>query len=330
MHDELTVDVCLPPDHRRVTLERDVRQGLARRPKTLSPLWFYDERGSDLFDQITRLPEYYLTRAERAILAGSAREMVAAAGCDTLVELGSGTSEKTRLLLDAMRDAGRLRRFAPFDVSEATLRAAAADIQRDYGIAVHAVVGDFHQHLGAIPRGGRRLVAFLGSTIGNFEPGPRRRFLADLGATLGPVDCLLLGTDLVKDPARLVAAYNDAAGVTAEFNRNLLQVLNAEAGGDFDPELFDHVAQWNPANRWIEMRLRARTALTAHLTAFDLEVTFARGEELRSEISSKFATEQVEAELWAAGLRVDQVWTDPDKDFQLTLARPRRTPSRRE
>ena len=320
---ELTVEVCLPAGHRQMTLARDVRVGLTRKPKTLSPLWFYDERGSDLFDQITRLPEYYLTRAERSILARAAGEMVAAAGCDTLVELGSGTSEKTRLLLDAMNAAGRLARFIPFDVSEATLRDAAASIHLAYGIPVHAVVGDFHQHLGCIPRSERRLVAFLGSTIGNFDPAQRREFLADLAATLGPSDRFLLGTDLLKDTGRLLAAYDDAAGITAAFNRNLLSVLNAEAGGDFDAEAFDHVAYWDETNHWIEMRLRARSEQTVHLTNLGLEVTFEAGEDLRSEISSKFATEQVEAELWDAGLAVEQVWMDQDKDFQLALARPR-------
>ncbi len=295
MVERLSVRVCLPADHRRVTLEHDLRTGLARRPKTLSPLWFYDERGSALFDRITRLPEYYLTRAERSILDVAAGEIVGAAGCDQLVELGSGTSEKTRLLLDAMSDAGRLRRFVPLDVSEATLREAAADISRSYGIAVHAVVGDFHQHLDCILRA--------------------------LAATLGPGDRLLLGTDLVKDPGRLLAAYDDRAGVTAEFNRNMLRVLNAEAGGDFDPDQFDHLAVWDEASHWIEMRLRSRSPQTVRLARFGLEVSFREGEDLRTEISSKFTAEQVEMELWGAGLAVEQTWTDPDKDFQLSLSR---------
>ncbi|HEX9529888.1 MAG TPA: L-histidine N(alpha)-methyltransferase [Acidimicrobiales bacterium] len=321
MVERLSVRVCLPADHRRVTLEHDLRTGLARRPKTLSPLWFYDERGSALFDRITRLPEYYLTRAERSILDVAAGEIVGAAGCDQLVELGSGTSEKTRLLLDAMSDAGRLRRFVPLDVSEATLREAAADISRSYGIAVHAVVGDFHQHLDCIPADGNRLVAFLGSTIGNLDPGERSAFLRALAATLGPGDRLLLGTDLVKDPGRLLAAYDDRAGVTAEFNRNMLRVLNAEAGGDFDPDQFDHLAVWDEASHWIEMRLRSRSPQTVRLARFGLEVSFREGEDLRTEISSKFTAEQVEMELWGAGLAVEQTWTDPDKDFQLSLSR---------
>ena len=320
----LTLSNHLAADSAYHALRRDVFDGLQRTPKSLPPKWFYDSVGSDLFDQITRLPEYYLTRAERSILDAAAGEIVAASACDHLVELGSGTSEKTRLLLDAMRDAGRLRGFVPFDVSEATLREAAADISRAYGIQVHAVVGDFHQHLACIPREGDRLVAFLGSTVGNLDPGERSAFLRALAATLGPGDRLLLGTDLVKDAGRLLAAYDDAAGVTAEFNRNMLRVLNAEAGGDFDPEQFDHVAVWDEASRWIEMRLRSRAPQDVRLAAFALEVSFRAGEDLRTEISSKFTAEQVEMELSEAGLAVEQTWTDPDKDFQLSLSRPAR------
>ena len=226
----LTVDVHLPPDHRRAAMAADAESGLTATPKTLPPVWFYDEQGSELFDEITRLPEYYPTRAERAILRTHAAEIVRMAGADVLVELGSGTSDKTRLLLDAMAGAGTLQRFVPFDVSEETLRHAAAEIMAAYEIPVHAIVGDFHRHLGTIPRAGRRLVAFLGSTIGNLDPAQRRRFLFDLDATLDYDDWLLLGTDLVKNRARLVAAYDDAAGVTAAFNRNVLGVLDRELG----------------------------------------------------------------------------------------------------
>jgi L-histidine Nalpha-methyltransferase len=299
-----------------------VLAGLAARPKVLSPVWFYDEVGSRLFDEITRLPEYYLTRAERSILLARADEIVARAGADTLVELGSGTSEKTRLLLDAMAAAGTLRRFAPLDVSEEVLREAAADVAASYGIEVHAVVGDFSRHLGEIPREGRRMVAFLGSTIGNLVPEERARFLAELRATLGEADSFLLGTDLVKDRARLVAAYDDAAGVTARFNRNVLDVLNRELRGDFDPGLFDHVARWDEERRWIEMRLQARREQVVTLAAVERTVHFARGEEVRTEVSAKFTPDQVEDELAAAGLRSDRRWTDPAGDFLLTLARP--------
>jgi L-histidine Nalpha-methyltransferase len=319
---QVTIDVRLAPGDRRRAMVDDVLAGLAARPKVLSPIWFYDEVGSRLFDEITRLPEYYLTRAERSILLARADEIVAGAGADTLVELGSGTSEKTRLLLDAMAAAGTLRRFAPVDVSEEVLREAAADVAASYGIEVHAVVGDFSRHLGEVPREGRRMVAFLGSTIGNLVPEERARFLGALRATLGPGDSFLLGTDLVKDRARLLAAYDDAAGVTARFNRNVLDVLNRELGGDFAPEAFDHVARWDEERRWIEMRLRARREQAVTLAAVERTVHFARGEDVRTEVSAKFTPEQVEEELAAAGLRAERCWTDPAGDFLLTLARP--------
>lgn len=306
-------------------MERDVRAGLTAPRKSLPPVWFYDERGSILFDEITRLPEYYPTRAEREILRLHAPEIVALAGTSTLVELGSGTSEKTRLLLDAMQAMGLLDRFVPFDVSEEVLTSAAAEIGETYGCAVHAVVGDFHRHLGHIPTDGDgRLVAFLGSTIGNLDPDQRRRFLADLGGAMTSDDRLLLGTDLVKDPARLVAAYDDAAGVTAAFNRNVLAVLNTELDGDFVPDAFEHVALWDPVNAWIEMRLRATEAQVVTLGALGLEVGFAPGEELHTEISSKFRVEQVADELAEAGFVVEGTWLDPADDFLLTLARPTR------
>ena len=300
----------------------DVLAGLAATPKVLQPVWFYDEAGSRLVDEITRLPEYYLTRAERSILVASAPEIVALAGAETLVELGSGTSEKTRLLLDAMQADGRLRRFVPLDVSEEVLQEAATDVAAAYGIEVRAVVGDFSAHLGDLPRRGRRLVAFLGSTIGNLVPAERARFLDGVRDTLGEEDTLLLGTDLVKDRARLLAAYDDAAGVTARFNRNVLCVLNAELGGDFDPEAFDHVARWHEEQRWIEMRLRARRAQEVVLAGVGRTVRFAAGEEVRTEVSAKFTPDQVEAELAAADLAVVGRWCDPAGDFLLTLARP--------
>ena len=318
----VTVDVRLAPSDRRRAMVDDVLAGLAAMPKVLSPVWFYDEVGSRLFEEITRLPEYYLTRAERSILVASAGEVAALAGADTLVELGSGTSEKTRLLLDAMSHAGTLRRFGPLDVSEEVLREAAADVAASYGIEVHAVVGDFSRHLGDLPQDGRRMVAFLGSTIGNLGPDERARFLEGVRATLREGDSFLLGTDLVKDRARLLSAYDDAAGVTARFNRNVLRVLNAELGGDFDPEAFDHVACWDEDQRWIEMRLRARREQVVTLAAVERTVHFARREEVRTEVSAKFTPERVEDELAAAGLRPDGRWTDASGDFQLTLARP--------
>jgi len=317
---DVQVDVHLSDATIADTLAADVRAGLTRSPKELPPKWFYDDRGSQLFDEITRLPEYYPTRAERAILGARAAEIADVSGADTLVELGSGTSEKTRLLLGALADAGTLRRFVPFDVSEATLRTAAHAVGEEYGVTVHAVVGDFERHLGALPDGGVRLIAFLGGTIGNLAPGPRAAFLDDLAGRLRPGDTLLLGTDLVKAVDRLEAAYDDAAGVTAEFNRNVLRVINRALGADFAPERFDHVARWDPAEAWIEMRLRARGAQQVRVADLDLTVEFADGEELRTEISAKFTPERVERELAAAGFALQRWWTDPAGDFGVSLA----------
>jgi L-histidine Nalpha-methyltransferase len=317
----IDVQVHLGPGDRREALVRDVREGLARDPKELPPKWFYDEHGSELFGQITRLPEYYLTRRERAILAEHARAIAEETRADTLVELGAGTSEKTRFLLDAMTSAGCLRRFVAFDVSESTLRDTAARIAEEYpGIEVSAVVGDFDHHLGDIPNGGRRLVAFLGSSIGNFAPDERARFLATLRADLQSGEWFLLGVDLVKDPERLVAAYDDREGVTAEFNRNVLHVINRELDANFRPECFDHVARWSSEQEWIELMLRSRLEQRVNIPGADLFAEFARGEELRTEISAKFRREGVREELAAAGFDVREFWSDPRGDFALALA----------
>jgi L-histidine N-alpha-methyltransferase len=313
----------LGPDDAAEALRADALAGLTATPKELPPRWFYDERGSELFDRITRLPEYYPTRTERAILTARAGEIAAAAGADVLVELGSGTSEKTRLLLTAMREAGTLRRFVPFDVDPSVLRLAGDALAEEYpGLEVDGVVGDFTRHLGELPTDGRRMVAFLGSTIGNLAPAERAAFLADLAATLRPGDSFLLGTDLVKDEGRLVRAYDDAEGVTAEFNRNVLLVLNRELKADFDPEAFTHVAVWDTEHEWIEMRLRSVREQQVNVAALDLGVPFAAGEEMRTEISAKFRRAGVERELAAAGLAMTRWWTDPAGDFGLSLAQP--------
>jgi L-histidine Nalpha-methyltransferase len=318
----VAVDVHLVDAERQAAMAADVRAGLTTEPKSLPPVWFYDERGSVLFDEITRLPEYYPTRAEHEILVAHADELARRTCATTLVELGSGTSEKTRLLLDAMVERGELERFVPLDVSEEVLRSAAGDISGVYDLPVHAVVGDFHQHLGDLPRDGRRMVAFLGSTIGNFTPPERRRFLANLCRSMDADEWLLLGTDLVKDVDRLVAAYDDSQGVTAEFNRNVLRVLNNELGADFEPEAFEHIARWNAEGSWIEMRLRSARAQHVRIDELDLEVRFAAGEELLTEISTKFTRDGVRDELAAGGFVVDTSWTDASGDFLLTLARP--------
>lgn len=319
----ITIDVHLGPDDIVHALRDDVRRGLSATPKDLPPKWFYDDRGSQLFDEITRLPEYYPTRAERSILHQRAVDVARSTHADTLVELGSGTSEKTRVLLDALRDHGTLRRFVPFDVSETTLRDAAAAIRSEYpSVSVHGVVGDFERHLHAIPSGRRRLFAFLGGTIGNLEPATRARFLADIAAGLGPNDALLLGTDLVKDVERLEAAYDDRAGVTAEFNRNVLHVINRELDADFEPNRFEHVARFDRENEWIEMRLRSVGNQHVKIRELDLVAEFADGEEMRTEISAKFRRGGVEQELDAAGLRLTHWWADPDGDFALSLSIP--------
>src|SRR5579863_3185508 len=317
------MDVHLSADDLRAALERDVRSGLAAEHKWLPPVWFYDDRGSQLFDEITRLPEYYPTRAERALLEDHAAEIADLAEADTLVELGAGTCDKSRLLLTAMDRAGTLRRYVPLDVSDGTLWAAATALADEYpGLFVHAVVGDFHLHVDRVPSEGRRLVAFLGSTIGNLTPDQRRRFLFDLDCTMNHGDRLLLGTDLVKDRARLLAAYDDAQGITAAFNRNVLHVLNRELHASFDPTLFDHVAVWNDEAQRIEMRLRSVADQVVSIADLSIDISFAAGEDLLTEISSKFTRQGVEDELYAAGFLVDSMWEAPDGEFLLTLARP--------
>ncbi|OBF90067.1 dimethylhistidine N-methyltransferase [Mycobacterium sp. 852002-51163_SCH5372311] len=302
-------------------LRRDVSEGLQKTPKSLPPKWFYDSVGSDLFDQITRLPEYYPTRAEAEILRARSAEVASASRADTLVELGAGTSEKTRLLLDALRDRGSLRRFVPFDVDATMLSTTAAAIQREYpGVEIAAVCGDFEEHLSEIPSGGRRLFVFLGSTIGNLTAEPRAEFLATLAAVMRPGDGLLLGSDLVKDIDRLVRAYDDTAGVTARFNRNVLAVINRELDADFDVDAYQHVARWNTEEERIEMWLRSDRRQRVRVGGLDLSVDFAAGEEMLTEVSCKFRPDGVNAELAAAGLRRIRWWTDGAGDFGLSLA----------
>ncbi|MGZ4457322.1 MAG: L-histidine N(alpha)-methyltransferase [Nocardioides sp.] len=316
-------DVHLDPGGLAAQMARDVRAGLGADPKVLPPKYFYDARGSELFDDITRLPEYYPTRTERAILEERVGEVARLTGAQTLIELGSGTSEKTRLLLQALSEAGTLARFVPFDVDPAVLKDASAAVAAELpGVLVSPVVGDFEHHLGVLPTGGRRLLAFLGSTIGNLDPAQRAAFLRDVRATLGPGDSFLLGTDLVKAPERLVAAYDDAAGVTAAFNKNVLIVLDRDLAADFDPDAFEHVAVWDAEREWIEMRLRSRRDQVVRVGALDLEVAFAAGEEVRTEISAKFRRETVERELADAGLSLTAWWTDPAGDFALSLSEP--------
>lgn len=306
---------------RATELAEDVRRGLAAPAKELPPKWFYDERGSQLFDEITRLDEYYPTRREREILLAQSDAIVRAAGSDTLVELGSGTSDKTRHLLDAMRDAGLLRRYIALDVSEETMAGACAAILDEYpGIEVEGVVADFSRDLHRLPHHGNRLVAFLGGTYGNFYPEPRAAFLRSVRAAMTPGEAFLLGTDLVKDTGRLERAYDDAVGVTAAFNLNVLEVVNRELGADFDLAAFEHVARFDTVNEWIEMALRSTRDQVASVPALGLAFRFAEGEELRTEISAKFRREGVERELAAAGFRLAGWWTDAAGDFALSLS----------
>jgi L-histidine Nalpha-methyltransferase len=326
-----SLDRRLPPGFLAESLRADARAGLTSDPKSLPPKWFYDSQGSALFEKITELREYYPTRAEREILCSRAASIAALTRARTLVELGSGSSDKTRLLLDALRAVGTLRCYVPVDVSDQALAAAGDALSGEYpGLDVRAVVSDFEEHLG-LPADGDapapRVVAFLGSTIGNLLPDQRATFLARIRAGLRPGDFFLLGTDLVKDPATLVAAYDDESGVTAEFNKNVLAVLNAELGADFDPDAFEHVAVWDAAAEWIEMRLRSLDDQTVHLPAIGLTVSFAAGEEMRTEVSAKFRRPGVEAELAAAGLAMRAWWTDSAAQFGLSLSVPPSRPA---
>ncbi|MFF4826771.1 L-histidine N(alpha)-methyltransferase [Streptomyces sp. NPDC001312] len=315
---EFRITRTLPEDAMAAALRADVQKGLTSDPKTLPPKWFYDARGSELFEQITELPEYYPTRAEREILAGRAAEIADALPARTLVELGSGSSEKTRHLIDALP---RLHTYVPVDVSDTALeQAGRALVAERPGLNVHALIADFTAGLALPHSPGPRLLAFLGGTIGNLLPGERAEFLASVRALLSPGDALLLGTDLVKAEDVLVRAYDDAAGVTAAFNKNVLSVVNRELGADFEPDAFDHVALWDTTNEWIEMRLRSRTAQTVKVPALDLAVHFAAGEELRTEVSAKFRKDRVSVELAAAGLELERWWTDGEERFALSLS----------
>jgi L-histidine N-alpha-methyltransferase len=318
-----TIDVHLSEEDVRAQMRADAVRGLQGAVKSIPPVWFYDERGSRLFEEITQLPEYYPTRAERALLETHAPAIAELSKADTLVELGAGACDKTRVLLSALRDTGTLLRYVPFDVSDQFLRSAADTLSDEFnGIDLHLVIGDFHHHLTEIPADGRRMVAFLGGTIGNLDPSQRARFLFDLNCTMSSDDSLLLGTDLVKDRGRLVAAYDDAAGVTAEFNRNVLHVLNQQLGGNFDPDRFHHVALWNEDEEWIEMRLRAERTVDVSLAEAGITVHFDEGEDLLTEISAKFTPSRVESELVQAGFVVEEMWGAQDGEFLLTLAHP--------
>ncbi|QIS15716.1 L-histidine N(alpha)-methyltransferase [Nocardia arthritidis] len=316
-----TLDIYLSEADLTSALRTDARLGLTADPKWLPPKWFYDARGSELFEKITELPEYYPTRTERALLERVVGEIARTAQAEVLVELGAGSAAKTRLLLTALTADGPLKTYVPQDVSATALQDAADQIAAEFpGLAVHGVVSDFTDTLHNLPGGGRRMIAFLGGTIGNLVPAERAEFLASIRDVLEPGEQLLLGAGLVIDPAVLVPAYDDAAGVTAEFNRNVLHVLNSRLGADFAPEKFEHVALWDAEREWIEMRLAATEDMTVEIRELDLTVRFQRGEQLRTEISAKFRIDGLKSELAAAGFATEQVWTDPDDRFALILA----------
>jgi L-histidine Nalpha-methyltransferase len=319
---EITIQSFLSAEDDR-SLANDVLDGLTRPFKEIPPKHFYDARGSELFEQICELPEYYPTRTERHILLAHADGIVRRTRAGELVELGSGSPEKARILLAAMARAGTLARYVPVDVSASAVEASAEQLMHEFEeLRIHAVIGDFERHLAHIPPPGDtpRIVAFLGGTIGNFPPGTRRRLLRQIGTLLGPGDHLLLGTDLVKDPAVLEAAYDDPSGVTADFNRNVLRVINRELGADFLPEAFEHIAFFDRRHEWVELRLRARRPCTVLIANLGLRVDFAAGEELRTEISAKFTHERLRADFQAAGLTLERWYTDPDEVFALSLA----------
>jgi L-histidine Nalpha-methyltransferase len=320
------LDVLLEESDRVALLRAEARRGLLSRPKALPPKWFYDARGSALFEAITRLPEYYLTRREREILNARAAEIAHRTRAATLVELGAGSAEKTRVLLNALARAGTLRRFVPFDVCVPAIHDTAAAIRGEYpGLDVHAVVGDFQRHVEVLPRpalaGGTRMVAFLGSTIGNLDASERARFFIALRQLLAPGDFFLLGADLVKAKARLDAAYDDASGVTAQFNKNVLRVLNRDLDASFDENKFDHVAGYDVERELVDIRLRARATHVVAVRALDLMVSFTAGEEMRTEISTKFTRAGLEKSLTAVGFEPAGFWTDVAGDFSLSLWR---------
>jgi L-histidine Nalpha-methyltransferase len=321
--EQIAIEVHLPEGGTWAGLAEDVREGLSCPFKELPPKYFYDERGSELFEAITELDEYYPTRAERSILDGRAGEIVAVASPTTLIELGSGAAAKTRCLLDAMQAGGSLETYVPVDISEEITRRVAEELTSEYeGLRVHGIVCDYETHLERVPREEGALIAFLGGTIGNFRPAPRRSFLARIATLMYPGDRFLLGTDLVKEPAVLERAYNDAAGVTAEFNKNVLHVLNRELDADFDPDAFEHVAFWDADNEWMDIRLRSLNEQFIDLRELDMRSHFARNEEMRTEISTKFTRERLETSYADAGLELVEWWTDPDELYALSLAKP--------
>ncbi len=319
--ERVDVTVHLDDDWADRALRHDVRDGLGATPKSLPPKWFYDEAGSELFEKITRLAEYYPTEAEREILVRHADDVVELSGANHVVELGAGNSDKTRAVLDAFERAGRLDHITVLDVSGDFLERSARDLASTYPSAhIHAVIGDFQAHLAELPTEGTRLVVFLGGTIGNLEPADRKDFLGAMASALRPGDTFLLGTDLVKDVDRMELAYDDPAGVTAAFNLNILNVINRELAADFDPDNFEHSSRFDADEEWMDLGLRSLVDQTVTIGDLGMEVVFEEGEVMRTEISAKFRPEGIARELHDAGFELRQLWTDLAGDFAVTLS----------
>lgn len=321
--ERIQIEVHLDPDD-EAKAKRELREALAESPRRIPTRFLYDDRGSELFERICELPEYYPTRTEAAILERSADAIVAVTGAQELVEIGSGAATKTPILLSAMERAGKLQLYVPLDVSEGIVRRSSRQLAERYpGMEIRGVVGDFMRHLEEIPSGRRRLFAFLGGTIGNLTRDAAAEFLGTVGREMEPGDHLLLGTDLIKEVGRIEAAYNDAQGVTAAFNLNILRVVNDFVGGDFDPVHFHHRAFFEPEEKRIEMRLVVEEDHTVHLPGIDTELELAAGEELLTEISTKYDRERIEALLEASGFTLRELYTDAERLFALSLAQPR-------
>ncbi|MGF1536773.1 MAG: L-histidine N(alpha)-methyltransferase [Elainellaceae cyanobacterium] len=321
----LTIENLIQPDaiaQANQEADRDVVEGLRSTPKTLPPQYFYDDLGSELFEQICTLPEYYLTRTETAILTTCAPEIAAITGPCDIVELGSGSSTKTRILLNAYVEQSRLI-YCPIDVSAGILKSSAETLLKDYpSLEVHGLVSTYEQALASLPpaQHPHRLICFIGSTLGNLSPESCAVFLRQVRESLQPGDFFLLGVDLEKSAEVLEDAYNDAQGITAEFNLNMLRHLNRKFDGNFDLARFEHRAQYNPEYRQIEMHLRSLTEQTVTLKALDLSVSFAEGETIRSEISRKFSPKEITQNLSGQGLTPIKTWMDPKGWFAVTLS----------
>ena len=308
-----------PTDHHAQMIE-DVRHGLTAYRKHLASKYFYDKRGSELFEEITRLPEYYLTEAETEILAGRADGIMTEFQPDEMLELGSGSSLKTRMLIESMYRNSRGRRYVPIDISEEAIRTAASRICDDYPwLEVEGLVGDYVPDLTKIRRRGRRLVVFLGSTIGNYVPTLRHSLLRSVADALQPEDAFALGLDLVKDEPTMIAAYDDAQGVSAKFNKNILHVINRELGGDIPVDAFDHVTRFDSELSCMSQSLRASRRVVANIVALDLAVTFVPGEEIHTEVSCKFTEHQVRDEFEAAGMKLNNWLTDQGDRFAIAV-----------